>query len=231
MPDQPVIRVIIPALNEEASIGKVLADVPPGLVEEVVVVDNGSTDATVLLAKRAGATVLNEKERGYGYACLRGIDYLQKLKERTDIVVFIDADYSDRPEEMPMLVDPIIDGSVDMVIGSRTRGERQRGSMTPPQLFGNFLATVLIRLIYKKEYTDLGPFRAIDFNKLQQLEMKDKTYGWTVEMQIKAAKKGLRYTEVPVSYRKRIGKSKVSGTIRGVLMAGYKIIWTIFKYI
>lgn len=156
---------------------------------------------------------------------------MQNLEEGTDIVVFIDADYSDHPEEMPMLVDPIASGSVDMVIGSRVRGIRQSGSMTIPQLFGNWLATTLIKWIYKKEYTDLGPFRAIDFNKLLLLGMKDQTYGWTVEMQIKVIKKGFRFTEVPVSYRKRIGESKVSGTVRGVIMAGYKIIWTIFKYI
>ncbi|QJD77423.1 glycosyltransferase family 2 protein [Spirosoma rhododendri] len=229
-PGQPIVVVIIPAFNEENSVGRVVRDIPDELVGEIIVVNNNSNDQTAVEAARAGATVLDERIQGYGRACLRGIAYAQQRRPRPDIVVFLDADYSDFPGEMPALVAPILNGSVDMVIGSRALGNRQRGSMTPQQVFGNWLATSLLRLLYGVRYTDLGPFRAIRFDTLLALDMQDKTYGWTVEMQLKAAKQGFRSTEVPVSYRKRIGHSKISGTIKGTILAGYKILTTIFRY-
>lgn len=229
----PRILVIIPALNEEMSIGKVIADIPQDLVSEVVVADNGSTDRTAEVAAGAGATVLREKRRGYGYACMKGIHYAlsKSAGERPDIIVFLDGDYSDYPEEMPLLVKPIIEDGFDMIIGSRTAGERERGALLPQALFGNALATTLIKWLYGASFTDLGPFRAVRFDKLLGLGMSDMTYGWTVEMQIKAAKQGLRCGESPVSYRKRLGVSKVTGTLGGTVRAGYKILWTIFKNI
>lgn len=228
---QPIIRVIIPAFNEQNAVGNVIRDIPSELVEEIIVVNNGSTDDTEQVAKAAGATVLKEPAKGYGRACLKGMDYVSKLSRPTDIIVFIDADYSDYPEEMEALVKPIIADNFDLVIGSRALGNREKGSMTPQQIFGNWLATNLLALFYQVRFTDLGPFRAIKYQKLLDLEMTDKTYGWTVEMQLKAAKKDLRCTEIPVTYRQRIGFSKVSGTVKGTIMAGYKIIWTIFKYL
>lgn len=228
---QQVIKVIIPAYNEQNSIGKVIQDIPASWVQEVVVVNNNSSDHTVKHAQEAGATVLQEPRQGYGFACLRGIEYVSQQPEPPDIVVFMDADYSDHPEELPQVVAPIIEDNADLVIGSRALGKRERGSMTFPQRFGNWLATRLLRWLYGAHFTDLGPFRAIRYKALTQLEMKDQTYGWTVEMQLKAAKLGLRCTEVPVSYRQRIGVSKVSGTVKGTILAGYKIIWTIVKYL
>jgi glycosyltransferase involved in cell wall biosynthesis len=227
------ILVIIPAYNEEESIGKVVADIPKGLVQEVVVVSNASTDATEANARAAGATVLRELQKGYGNACLCGMAYADAKQgdDRPDIIVFIDGDYSDYPEEMPKVLRPITDQGYDMVIGSRALGSKERGSMTPQQVFGNWLATTLIRLFYRTRYTDLGPFRAIQFDKLLALGMKDRTYGWTVEMQLKAAKKKYKTTEVAVNYRRRIGVSKVSGTVKGTIMAGYKILFTIFRYL
>ncbi|UBM57681.1 glycosyltransferase family 2 protein [Marinilongibacter aquaticus] len=219
--------VIIPAFNEALSIDKVIAEIPKGAAE-IVVVNNNSSDRTALVAAENGATVLDEPKQGYGFACLKGLEYIRK--KEPDIVVFLDADYSDFPEEMPQLIAPIALGNFDMVIGSRALGERERGSMTPQQIFGNWLATNLIQLFFKVKYTDLGPFRAIRYSSLLQLQMEDQTYGWTVEMQLKAAKYGLNVTEVPVSYKKRIGKSKVSGTIKGTVLAGYKILSWIFKY-
>lgn len=229
----PRILAIIPALNEEKSIDKVIADIPPDIVSEVVVTDNGSNDRTADIAAAAGATVLREGRRGYGYACMRGIEYaLSKPEdERPDIVVFLDGDYSDYPEELAAVVKPIIEDGYDMIIGSRTRGKRERGALLPQALFGNALATTLIKWIYGVGFTDLGPFRAIRLDKLVELGMTDMTYGWTVEMQIKAAKQGYRCGEVPVSYRKRIGISKVTGTIGGTVRAGYKILFTIFRHI
>jgi len=224
------IKVIIPARNEQDSIGKVITEIPD-LVSEVIVVDNASGDKTAEVAKAAGATVLTEMRKGYGSACLKGIQYLKGLTETIDIVVFMDADYSDYPEETALVVDPIIAYSYDLVIGSRVLGQREKGSMTYPQVFGNQLATSLLRWLYGVQFTDLGPFRAIKFDKLKQIEMRDTNFGWTVEMQLKAAKKGLRCTEVPVRYRKRIGVSKVSGTVKGTFMAGYKILYTIFRYL
>lgn len=227
----PVIKVIIPAFNEENSVGKVLKDIPPHLVDEIIVVNNASTDRTEVEASKAGATVLNEPIPGYGRACLKGMEYLASLPDEVDIVVFLDADYSDHPQEMEMLVEPILQGVADLVIGSRALGKLEKGAMTPQQLFGNWLATRLLRLLYGAKFTDLGPFRAIKYSSLKQIDMQDKTYGWTVEMQLKAAKYGLKCLEVPVNYRKRLGFSKISGTVKGTLMAGYKIIWTIFKYL
>lgn len=223
-----IIRVIIPAFNEENAVGKVIAEIPSS-VEEIIVVNNNSNDNTKVVAKKAGATVLDEPKQGYGRACLKGMDYVSKLNSPTDIIVFLDADYSDFPEELTQVVAPILQNNIDLVIGSRKTGERARNSMTPQQVFGNWLATFLIKLFYKIEFTDLGPFRAIKWNKLQELNMQDKTYGWTVEMQVKAAKQKFKITEVPVNYKVRIGKSKVSGTIKGTILAGYKIITTIFK--
>jgi len=225
------IVVIIPAFNEENAVGRVVRDIPAGKVDEVVVVNNNSTDKTSEIATKEGATVLFEAEKGYGNACLKGIDYLKNQRSKpTDIVVFIDADYSDYPEQLINLVSPIESGKADFVIGSRALGKREKGSMTITQIFGNWLATSMMRLFFGANYSDLGPFRAIRYESLIALDMKDKTYGWTVEMQIKAVKHKLRYCEVPVDYRNRIGFSKISGTVKGTILAGYKIITTIFKY-
>jgi len=227
---KPLIYVIIPAFNESKSIGKVIADIPE-MVTEIIVVDNASTDNTGDFAKEKGATVLRENRKGYGYSCLKGMDYISKGVKQNDIIVFLDGDYSDFPAEIELLISPIIISGFDMVIGSRVLGERQKGSMLFQQIAGNWLATSLIKLFYNAHFTDLGPFRAITWNALQQINMKDKTFGWTVEMQVKAAKLNLKFTEIPVSYRKRIGVSKVSGTIKGTILAGYKILLTIFKNI
>lgn len=225
-----LIDVIIPAWNEEQSIAKVIADLPASRVREVVVVDNNSTDQTSKVAAEAGATVLLERKQGYGAACLKGIAHVNKKALPPDIIVFIDGDYSDYPEQLPELVAPIINEGIDMVIGSRAIGEREKGAMMPQQVFGNWLATSMMRVLYGVRFTDLGPFRAITTKALNAIEMKDQTYGWTVEMQVKAAKKGLTFTEVPMNYKKRIGVSKVSGTLKGTILAGYKIITTILKY-
>ncbi len=222
------IIVIIPAFNEARAIAQVIGDIPDSLADEVVVVNNASTDATEENARAAGATVLREDRQGYGWACLRGIAYAQA--QEPDIIVFLDGDYSDHPDEMGRLVQPIITGEADFVIGSRMRGEREPGAMLPQALFGNRLACGLMRWIWDVEYTDLGPFRAIRADALQALQMEDKTFGWTIEMQIKAAEAGLRIREVPVSYRKRVGVSKITGTISGTVKASAKILWTIFAY-
>jgi len=227
----PKVKVIIPALNEERSICHVLNDIPQNMVEEVIVIDNGSFDRTGEKARECGATVLIEMNKGYGSACLKGMDYLASLEIKPDVIVFLDADYSDHPEEMNNLLKPIVEDEADLVIGSRELGSREHGSMTFPQISGNRLATFLLDFFYKQKFTDLGPFRAIRYESFLKLGMIDKNFGWTVEMQLKAAKNGLRCTEVPVSYRRRIGKSKVSGTIKGTILAGYKILWTIFKHL
>ena len=224
------VAVIIPALNEENSIGKVIREIP-ALAGEVIVVDNGSSDKTSDVAKAAGATVLFEGSPGYGNACLKGMEFLRSKSKPPTIVVFIDGDYSDFPEEMESVIKPIVEDKLDLVIGSRALGVREKGSMTLPQIFGNWIATRLMLFLYNVKFTDLGPFRAINYDSLMNLGMKDRNFGWTVEMQLKAAKFGLRCGEVPVNYRRRIGFSKVSGTIRGTFMAGYKILWTIFKYL
>jgi len=223
------IDVIIPAFNEENSLDKVLQDIPADLVREVIVCNNASTDTTPQVAVANGATLVNQPIRGYGNACLKGMEHVANNPIPPDIVVFLDADYSDYPEEMYDLVRPILEEEVDMVIGSRALGDMESGSMTPQQIFGNWLATNLIRFLYKYEFTDLGPFRAIRYDKLLAIDMQDKTYGWTVEMQVKAAKLKMKCTEIPVTYRKRIGFSKVSGTVKGTILAGHKILWTIFK--
>lgn len=224
-----IIRVIIPVLNEEKAIPHVINEIPD-FVSEVIVVNNGSTDTTKQVATEAGATVIDEPQKGYGKACLTGISYVNNYHPDTDVIVFIDGDYSDFPKEMEQLIQSINEGQ-DMVIGSRALGNKEKGSMTLPQVFGNWLATFLIKLFYKHSYSDLGPFRAIRLQSLNALGMADEDFGWTVEMQIKALKEGLRVSEIPVSYKNRIGVSKVSGTVKGVIMAGYKIIFTIFKYL
>ena len=223
------IKVIIPAFNEELAIIKVLNEIP-GIVSEVIVVDNNSTDTTSKNAKNTGATVLFEEKKGYGNACLKGLDYIKNQEIKPDIIVFLDGDYSDYPEELLKIINPIIDGDSDFVIGARVKEMRETGSMTPQQIFGNWLACFLMKLFFNSKFTDLGPFRAIKYKKLLELSMQDKTYGWTVEMQLKVLKKGFRYTEIPVRYKNRIGVSKVSGTVKGTIMAGIKIISWILKY-
>lgn len=224
------ITVIIPAYNEEQSIKNVVDDIPKDIVDEIIVVNNNSSDATEKVAKEAGALVLFEPNMGYGYACLKGLKHIEENKEKPDIIVFLDGDYSDYPEQISELIEPILKNNIDMVIGSRNNSQRAKNSMTPQQVFGNWLATSLMKLIFKAKFTDLGPFRAIKYARLIELNMKDKTYGWTVEMQLKAVKNNLVYTEVPVKYRERIGVSKVSGTIKGTIFAGVKILSWIFKY-
>ena len=223
------IKVIIPAFNEADSIAHVIKEIP-SIVSEIIVVNNNSTDQTEENAKKAGATVLTEKKKGYGYACLLGLEYIQQQETKPAIVVFLDGDYSDYPEELTKLVDPIIHQNIDMVIGARTESLREEGSMTPQQIFGNWLATLLMKVFFNARFTDLGPFRAIKYDKLLALNMEDKTYGWTVEMQLKVLKKKFSYVEVPVRYKKRIGISKVSGTVKGSIFAGIKILSWIFKY-
>ncbi|MEM9663408.1 MAG: glycosyltransferase family 2 protein [Bacteroidota bacterium] len=220
--------VIIPAFNEARAIGRVISDIPAGLVDEVVVVNNASTDETEANARAAGATVLTELQRGYGFACLRGIAYAKT--QQPEVVVFLDGDYSDHPDEMDRLLAPILRGEADFVLGSRMRGPREAGAMLPQAILGNWLACSLMRSIWGARYTDLGPFRAIRFADLLALDMQDTTFGWTIEMQIKAVLAGLRYREVPVSYRKRVGVSKITGTVTGTLKASYKILWTIAKF-
>ena len=225
-----LIDVIIPAFNEEEAVGLVVSDIPKGLVRHVVVVNNASSDKTSEAARSAGAIVVDQPDRGYGNACLKGMAQVATHEPPPDIVVFLDADNSDRPEQMTELVAPILNNTADFVIGSRALGKREAGSMMPQQIFGNWLATRLLKILYGVRYTDLGPFRAVRWRDLQAMGMRDRTFGWTVEMQLKAAKQGLRITEVPMDYRKRIGFSKVSGTVKGSVLAGYKIITTIFKY-
>ena len=222
--------VIIPAFNEENGVGQVIREIPREFVKEIIVVNNNSTDNTERIAKEAGATVLREPIPGYGRACLKGIDYLKQMNPKPEIVIFLDADHSDYPEEIPTLLKPIFEGA-DLAIGSRALGKKEQGAMTPQQIFGNWLATRLLDLFYGVKSTDLGPFRAIKYTTLIELDMQDKTYGWTVEMQLKAAKNGFRCVEVPVRYRRRIGFSKISGTAKGTILAGYKILATIFKYL
>lgn len=226
----PDIRVIIPAYNEENAVGLVIDEIPEGLVSEIIVVDNNSSDTTSDKAKSRGATVLLQPAKGYGNACLKGIEHIKNSLTQPDIVVFLDGDHADYPEKMMELIRPIIENQAEMVIGSRALGKKQWGSMTLPQIFGNWLSTRLLKLIYEVKYTDLGPFRAIKYTTLMQLNMQDTTFGWTVEMQLKIAKLSLRFIEVPVDYRVRVGVSKISGTVRGALMAGCKILYTIFKY-
>jgi len=217
--------VVIPALNEADAIANVIAAIP-NWVDAIVVGDNGSSDDTPAQARAAGAKVVCESERGYGAACLKALGALPPI----DIVVFLDGDYSDHAEDMADLVKPILEQDYDFVLGSRTIGIREPGSLTPQQLFGNWLATSLIKLIWRTRYTDLGPFRAIRKPALDRLNMADRNYGWTVEMQIKAIKNNLKTLEVPARYRRRIGSSKISGTFKGTVMAGYKILLTVTRY-
>ena len=225
------IKVIIPAFNEEDAIGKVIAEIP-AIVSEIIVVNNNSTDNTAEKAQTAGATVLSEPNGGYGYACLKGMEYIARLspEQQPDIVVFLDGDYSDYPSELTRIVAPILEDDIDFVVGARVKELRDNGSMTLPQRFGNGLATKLMKLFFNSTFSDLGPFRAIKYDKLLALEMEDKTYGWTVEMQLKVLKKKYSYVEIPVKYRNRIGVSKVSGTVKGAIFAGVKILTWIFKY-
>lgn len=218
------VSVIIPVLNEEDAIAKVINDIPTTLVQEIIVVDNGCTDRTAEIAQKHGATVVTEPRRGYGSACLAGIDAIQAA----DIVVFLDGDYSDDPTEMQTLVQPIQEGIAEFVIGTRVPCEK--GALLPQAKFGNKLATFLMRIFFGVKYTDLGPFRAILYTKLLALDMQDKNFGWTIEMQLKAAKMGMNVQEVPVTYRKRIGTSKISGTYVGSFKAGVKILTTLFRY-
>jgi len=225
-----LIKVIIPAYNEQDSIANVIKDIP-AIVDEVIVISNNSTDNTEENAKNAGATVLKENRKGYGFACLKGMEYIANQDIKPDIVVFLDGDYSDYPEQLTEIVAPIIYENIDFVIGARVKRLREQGSMTPQQVFGNWLATFLMKLFFGAKFTDLGPFRAIKYPQLLALKMEDKTYGWTVEMQLKALKQKFTYVEIPIKYRKRIGISKVSGTIKGSILAGIKILNWIFKYI
>jgi glycosyltransferase involved in cell wall biosynthesis len=226
------IFVMMPALNEADAIGHVIAAIDRNIVTEIVVCDNGSTDETAAVARAAGATVVTETQRGYGFACLAAMAYAQQkpTAEQPDIVVFLDADFSDFPNEISTVLAPIFAQNMDMVIGSRVLGTAEHGALMPVQKFGNWLSTHLIYLLYSVRFTDLGPFRAIRWQPLLAMQMRDKTYGWTVEMQIKAAKMRLNTCGVPVSYRQRIGISKVSGTVKGSILAGYKILWTIFRF-
>jgi glycosyltransferase involved in cell wall biosynthesis len=230
----PRIYVVIPAWNEEGSIGRVIDDIPKNWIraDRIIVADNNSTDYTADVARKFGATVVPAKRQGYGSACLAGLAYIESLPvdQQPEVVVFIDADYSDHPKQLPQLVEPIARGEADFVIGSRMLKPQPPGALLPQAIFGNKLACFLMRLLFGVRYTDLGPFRAIRWDKLRALQMEDENFGWTVEMQIKAARAKLRITEVPVDYRPRIGHSKITGTLSGTLRAGYKILFTIFRY-
>lgn len=228
-PPEPTVEVVIPAFNEEASLPLVLADLPRPPVGRVVVVDNASTDATTAAARAGGAIVVREQRPGYGSACLAGLAWL-RANDPPEIVVFLDADYSDHPEELPAVIAPISAGAADLVIGSRTLGRREPGALLPQARAGNLVACTLIRLLYGHRYTDLGPFRAIRWEALERLAMRDTDFGWTAEMQVKALRAGLRITEVPVSYRRRVGVSKITGTLRGTVLAGSKILLTVLRY-
>jgi len=226
----PAIDVIIPALNEERSLPLVIADLPRPPVRRIVVADNGSTDGTARAAREGGAEVVTAPRRGYGSACLAGLEHLRRTGT-PEVVVFVDADYSDHPEELPELVAPILAGDADLVIGSRILGRRERGALLPQARAGNLVACLLIRFFYGQRFTDLGPFRAIRWEALERLRMSDPDFGWTAEMQVKAVRRGLRCAEVPVSYRHRVGVSKITGTVAGTFRAGYKILWTVARHI
>lgn len=223
------VKVIIPAYNEARSIAKVIKALPP-MVSEIVVINNNSSDETAKIAQEAGATVLTENKRGYGRACKKGINYIKAQKTETNIIVFLDGDYSDYPDELTKIIAPIIDEDIDFVVGSRIKTLREKGAMQAQQIFGNWLATWLMKLFFNSKFTDLGPFRAIKFRTLLHLKMKDPTYGWTIEMQLKILKQNYSYKEIPVKYRNRIGVSKVSGTLKGSIFAGVKILTWILKY-
>jgi glycosyltransferase involved in cell wall biosynthesis len=222
------IDVVIPALDEERALPLVLTDIPRPPVRRVVVADNGSRDRTAEVAGDWGAEVVEEPRRGYGAACLRAIEHLRD--DPPDIVVFLDGDHSDHPEEIPRVVAPIERGEAELVVGSRTLGQRARGALSPQQIVGNAIACRALHAIYGVRYTDLGPFRAITWDALERLEMRDLDFGWTIEMQLKAARAGMSHVEVPVSYRRRVGTSKISGTVRGTLSAGGKILYTLARH-
>ncbi len=223
------VSVIIPVFNEEKSIPYVLNDIP-NFVSQIIVCDNSSTDKTSEIAKKLGAEVVFEKEKGYGNACLKAISYLKNLKVKPEVVVFIDGDYSDDPQQMKKIIDPIVNQGYDFVSGARTKSLRDKHSMTAQQIFGNQLACFLMKIFFNSKFRDLGPFRAITWDKLMELNMRDKTFGWTIEMQIKVLMKNYKYKEIDVKYKKRIGKSKISGTLKGTILAGKKILYLIFKY-
>lgn len=225
----PTIDTVSPVYNEADSLPRVLADIPRPPVRRMVVADNNSTDGSAEVAREHGAVVVPAPVQGYGSACLAGLDHLRQ-NDPPEIVVFLDADYSDHPEELPRVVEPILAGEADLVIGSRILGEREPGALLPQARAGNLVACTLIRLLYGHRYTDLGPFRAITWDALERLEMNDPNFGWTAEMQVKALRRGLRVVEVPVSYRKRVGVSKITGTVQGTVRAGYKILWTVLRY-
>ncbi len=225
----PAIDVVIPAFNEEASLPLVLAAIPRPPVRRVVVTDNNSTDGTAREAAAGGAVVVSESRPGYGSACLRALAWLRE-NDPPEVVVFLDADFSDHPEELPAVAAPVVAGEADLAIGSRVLGRRERGALLPQARAGNLVACLLIRLLYGHRYTDLGPFRAVRWEALERLRMRDRDFGWTAEMQVKALRAGLTVTEVPVSYRRRVGVSKITGTLRGTVLAGYKILATVLRY-
>ena len=226
----PRVDVVIPALDEESALPRVLHDLPRERLRHVVVVDNGSRDRTAARAAASGAVVISEPRRGYGSACLAGLAWLRALDDPPEIVAFLDADHSDHPEELPAVLAPILEGRADLVIGSRILGRREPGALLPQARLGNALASSLIRALYGVRVTDLGPFRAARWSALEALSMSDRGFGWTAEMQVKAAKARLRIVEVPVSYRRRVGRSKITGTAVGTIQAGSKILWTIFRH-
>ncbi len=226
---EPTIDVVSPVFNEADSLPLVLADVPRPPVRRVVVADNNSTDGSAQVARQNGAVVVPAPRQGYGSACLAGLEYLRQ-NDPPEIVVFLDADYSDHPDELPLLVEPILEGRADVVIGSRILGEREPGALLPQARMGNVVACTLIRLLYRHRYTDLGPFRAVTWETLERVGMRDPDFGWTAELQVKALRHRLRVVEVPVSYRRRVGVSKITGTVQGTIRAGYKIVWTVLRY-
>lgn len=226
----PVIDIVIPVFNEKDSLPLVLRDLRSERLRSIVVADNASTDGSGDVAAKLGAQVVLEPRRGYGSACLAGLAWLRNRQPPPDIVVFLDGDYSDHPEQWAELVQPILDGTADLVVGSRTVGRREPGALLPQARFGNWLASALIRRLYGLQVTDLGPFRAIRWSSLERLQMNDPDFGWTAEMQVKAARDGLRYAEIPASYRKRIGVSKITGTVAGTFQAGWKILYTVFRH-
>ena len=225
----PRVDVVTPAFNEEESLPLVLAVIPRPPVDRIIVVDNNSTDRTAQIATACGATVVREQRPGYGSACLAGLDYLRR-NHPPDIVVFLDADFSDHPEELTAVIRPLIAQEADLVIGSRTLGDREPGALLPQARIGNLIACKMIQVLYGHRYTDLGPFRAIRWSALEKLEMSDPDFGWTAEMQVKALRHDLRVKDVPVSYRRRVGVSKITGTVKGTVLAGYKIIFTVLRY-
>lgn len=234
LPQPATLDVVIPAFNEEASLPLVLAAIPTGSfgrgrVRRVVVADNNSTDRTADVAREGGAEVVDAPRQGYGSACLAALDHLRRTGP-PDVVVFLDADFSDHPDELPEVAAPILRGEADLVIGSRVLGRRERGALLPQARMGNLIACFLIRILYRHRYTDLGPFRAVTWEGLERLSMRDPDFGWTAEMQVKALRRGLWVKEVPVSYRKRVGVSKITGTVRGTVLAGTKILSTVFRY-